>query len=156
MFSDMSLRPLPLLFERTEANEVYQKLDATFPLRLKAQLKGSGLDFQHLVELPTSSADQPSFLLVLGRVEVKFSTVDQLLGRMADAVRSELGSLREEIEDLQCHKSNDMHPDEYYIDQQIDGLYHREGKLCKVLERIEHRIGEKPKGPFRPSSVVES
>lgn len=123
-----------------EINAVYEKLDALFPLRLKAQIKGSGLVFKKFFELHDFMTGERFNVLVVNDRSVRFNTMNELLSGIGDTAMVEIKKVEEEVRSLEHHKTHDLRPDVYYIDNRLEGLGYRESKLWKVLNLVQKRL----------------
>lgn len=120
-----------------EINDVYLKVDELFKIKLKSQIKGSGLIFDKLLYVNDIVKEISYYFLFLNDDGFTFNTLDELYDGLTRIINKELKQIEDETKHYQYHMMKDLTYDEAFIHNELDGLGYRESKLLKILKQIE-------------------
>lgn len=124
----------------SEINDVYQKVDELFKIKLKSQIKGSGLIFTKLLYVNDIVKEVSYYFLFLNDDGITFNTLDELFDGLTRVINKELEQIESETKHYQYHMMKDLTYDEAYIHSELDRLGYRESKLIKIIKQIEKKI----------------
>lgn len=122
--------------QNNEINEVYNKVDELFGLRIKTQLKGTDLVFQEIRLIKNIISEEKYHGLIVNKREISFNNTSELYLGLIKVIELEKRKITDEIGYFEDHKNNDMTPDIIFIDHQLEMLYSREYKLSKLSDKI--------------------
>lgn len=119
-----------------ELNEVYDHIAKAYGLRLKAQLPGSGLCFDRLLDVQDALTGERFRLLRVAGVVLRFADRAQLIAKLIKHIERLEGELAAELASLERHEQEDLVIDEYAMYNAKESLAVRESKLCQVKKRL--------------------
>jgi hypothetical protein len=128
------------MFPDKEINEVYLKVDEQFKLKIKQQLKGTGLLFEKFLNLTDANSNRNYHSLVINKREIEFKSINELYEGILKVTQNEEADIQSQIDFFEDHKNNDLNPDTIAIDSILDGLYNRQYKLGKLKEKLLARV----------------
>ncbi|WP_448104619.1 hypothetical protein [Pedobacter panaciterrae] len=120
-----------------ELNEVYNKVDALFKIKIKTQIKGSGLIFNKILFVKDLLDDSECYHLVINKKVFGFSSTNEFYYGFLKIVRVFSKENQLEIDYYEEHKSNDLLPDIMFIDEALEELYDKDYKYKKLEIRLQ-------------------
>lgn len=121
------------MIEEHTHNQVYEKVDAMFKLRIKGQLKKSGVLFEQFFKSLNLVTGEIVYHLVINKMMISFNDSEELVVKLAKAVRVVLKETEREISAGRQKSGFMSEEDWFYIN---DALYSKEYKLSKLLNRL--------------------
>ncbi|HBL78193.1 MAG: hypothetical protein A2W90_13990 [Bacteroidetes bacterium GWF2_42_66] len=122
-----------------EINDVYLKVDNMFKLKLKSQIKGSGLSFDSFLLVNDLITEREYYVLIINSEGIYFNNLNELYSGMIEIIKKELVKIKNDVNSYIYHKSNDLKCNETFIYNELDSLGYREDKLFKILEKINSK-----------------
>jgi len=119
-----------------EINEIYLKADELFKLRIKQQIKGSGLFFERIYKATDLLSSEEFFSLVINNNVIYFKNIDELYFGILEVIKGVSKQIEYEIDFFENHKKNDLNPVSNLIYNNLETLFHRDYKLSKLKKRI--------------------
>jgi hypothetical protein len=124
-----------------EINKVYEKLDATFKLKIKAQIKGSGIKFERFLQIHDQVTDKKYYMVGVDRIAITFQDVTTFYAGLLRHVLKRIEENNNSLKDVEYHISHDRYPDPLYADR--ESLYAIEYKLDQLKTKLEKLIPSK-------------
>lgn len=121
--------------EPKEINDVYEQMDKLFKLRIRTQLKNTGLIFERFDSTDVIT-DEKMYQLTVNKKVFEFSSVKELYTGLLKVIASEEKEIKNQIDFLEHYKNEDLYPDVVSIDYELDALYTREYKLSKLIDKF--------------------
>jgi hypothetical protein len=128
-----------------EINDVYLKLDSIFKLKLKAQIKGSGLVFERFLHVTNMVGNSSYYAVVLNQKVIHFTSIVEFYNGLIKIIDSELVEVQSKINDYEYHMRNDLSYDEVFLHNQLEELSVQAYKFEKIKEKIAKITNTNPK-----------
>ena len=124
----------------SEINDVYLKTDSKFKLKLKTQMKGSGLFFERLLLINDLVTGLTYHFLIVNDEGIHFNSLKELYTELTKLITKELKSVLDEIDLYGKFQLNNVKHDKNQVFIQLEELFSREQKLHLLLKKIEKNI----------------
>ena len=119
-----------------EINEIYNKVDELFKIKIKAQIKGTGLIFKKILFVTDLLDNSECYNLIINKKVFAFSTTKEFYSGLLKIVLAVSKENQSEIDYYEEHKSNDLRPDVIFFDEILETLYDKDYKY----KRFEHHL----------------
>jgi len=126
-----------------EINDVYLTLDSIFKLKLKSQIKESGLTFKKFLYITDLVKENKYYMLYVCSDVIYFNDLGELYSELERIIDKELIDIMNEVNSYQNHLRTDLKCDETFIHNELDGLGYKESKLYKIKAQIEKNTKNK-------------
>jgi hypothetical protein len=73
---------------------------------------------------------------------IHFTNLNEFYDGLKNLINKELNEIDNQVKDYQNHIHNDLVYDEYFIDNELEGLGHRGKKLWQMLTQIEKHLSK--------------
>jgi hypothetical protein len=127
-----------------EINSVYEHLVKAFDIRIKAQVVGSGLRFEKLLDVRDIVTGQKYHLLVVNGIGLEFTNMSELITRLIKRIEMLRKEIEGELAELDRHERDDLVVDENAMFYAKEDLSVREGKLDQLMRRLVLLIEKTP------------
>jgi hypothetical protein len=114
-----------------EINDVYKKADELFKIRIKSQLKGSGLIFEKFEFVTDVLTGQESYNLVINKKVIAFNSSINLYNGLLKLIEYEE---KENLKEIRAIESNKNFTAAGF---DLELLYNKENKLSQLSARIK-------------------
>lgn len=125
-----------MLGDQDEINDVYLKVDELFKIRIKTQIKGSGLFFEKFYKATDLITAEEFYSLVINNTVIFFNNTNEFYSEILGIIKDFSKQIEEEVALYESHKKNDLKPDLFSIDNNIEELYQKEYKISLLKNTI--------------------
>jgi len=122
-----------------EINDVYNKVNELFKIKIKAQIKGTGLIFEKILYVTDLLDSSECYYLIINKMVFAFITTEEFYSGLLKIVSAISKENQSEIDYYEEHKSNDLKPDVIFIDDTLETLYEKDYKYRR-LENHLHKL----------------
>lgn len=120
-----------------EINEVYQKIDELFKIKIKAQIKGSGLIFEKVLFTRNLLTGTECYNLIVNKRVFEFGTTQEFYFGLLEVIESVSLENMNEINYYEEHKRNDLTPNILSIDNLLEDLFVADNKFQKLKLHVK-------------------
>jgi hypothetical protein len=120
----------------SEINDVYKKVDKLFKIKLAAQIKGSGLEFNKFTIIQDLVNETQYFILYIDNKKISFINLGEFYSELRKLVEEKLVENKIQLDYIEDQINEDL-AESYWFDSSIESLYHEEYKLNKIIGRID-------------------
>lgn len=120
-----------------EINDVYNKVDEIFKIKLKAQLKGTGLIFSKIQLVKDLLDGSECYNLTINNKVFGFNNTKEFYYGLSKVVKATIRENQSEIDYYEQHKINDLRPDIIFIDETLETLFHKESKYNQLETQLQ-------------------
>lgn len=129
---------IPSMFDfENEINEVYKKADSIFKIRIKSQLKGSGLVFEKFEFVTDMLTQQTSYNIVINNKVIPFNSDVNLYNGLLKLIDYEQKEIVKQIKATESSSTFTI------ADVNLETLYSKENKLSLLTARIKSLLSKK-------------
>lgn len=120
-----------------EITKAYLITESTFKLKIKAQIKSSGIFFNDILFVKDLVKDVEYYVLYVNNTAIRFINLKELYLGLIEIINEEIKNVENESENYGNYMKNDLKYNKSFILSELDGLGYREQKLHKLKIQIE-------------------
>ena len=120
-----------------EITETYLKVESLFNIKIKAQIKNSGIFFNNLLFVKDLVREVEYYALYVNNSAFRFENLEELYDGLIKFINEEIKEVENESENYNNLLENDLKSKKSFIASELDDLGYKEEKLYKLKKQIE-------------------